>query len=82
MRGMETREKFTAAVEAYLKRTGMSGRRFGLEAMNDAAFIHRMRASGGAANYTMATVERVRAFMRDHPPAKKKKMTDETRTSV
>lgn len=78
---MSTREKFAAEIEAYLARTGMSARKFGVAVMSDPNFVYDLR-SGAKQNFTIATLERCRAYMRDNPAAKKKTRPDETRTSA
>lgn len=40
---MRTREKFLADVEAFLTATGMAPSMFGREAVNDPAFVQRLR---------------------------------------
>ena len=68
-------------IEAYLARTGMSARKFGVDAMSDPNFVYDIR-SGVKQNFTIATLERCRAFMRGGANAKKKHRADETRTSA
>lgn len=78
---MKTREQILSDIEAYLQRTGMSARAFGIAAVRDSAFVYRMRAAKAKANYTWGTLERIEQFMRDNPPSKKKRQ-DETRTAA
>ena len=59
----------------------MSARKFGVDAMSDPNFVYDIR-SGVKQNFTIATLERCRAFMRGGANAKKKHKTDETRTSA
>jgi hypothetical protein len=63
-----TREKLLAEVEAYLEATGWTDADLGLRAMNNSAFVFRLR---GGRNFRIDTVDRIRKFMRDNPPPKK-----------
>lgn len=78
---MKTREQILADIEAYIARTGMSARTFGIKAVSDSAFVYRMRAAKAKANYTWSTLEKIERFMADNPPSKKKR-PDETRTAA
>lgn len=59
----------------------MSARRFGVDVMRDPNFVYDIR-SGVKQNFTIATLERCRNYMRDNRPATKKKKADETRTAA
>lgn len=60
---MSSREKFVAEVEAFLTRTGMSARAFGIAALNDGRFVARLRDGG---DVRLETADRVRRFMEAH----------------
>ena len=55
-------------ISAYCRREGMAESTFGRRAVNDGKFVNRLRY-GGQVNE--ATVERVRAFIRDSLDAAK-----------
>jgi homoserine dehydrogenase len=57
---MTPREKFLKEVEDFLVQTGMSPSTFGLEAVNDKAYVTELRR-GRASN--LDTVEIVRSYM-------------------
>lgn len=76
---MTTTERITAAIEAYLRRTGMSARSFGKEAIGDQNLVYHLRA--GKRGLTSTSIDRIEEFMRDRPASKKKK-ADETRTAA
>lgn len=58
---MDTREALLAEVEAFLQRERMAPTALGKLSVNDGKFVRRLRSG---ANLTLATVERVEAFMR------------------
>lgn len=62
---MDTRSNLLARISAFLNRTGLSGREFGLRAVNDHKFIPRLKAG----HVTLGRIERAEAFMRDWSPA-------------
>lgn len=51
-------------VERYLAATGMGPTPFGVAAVRDGTVVGRLRQG----RVTLRTAERVRAFMREHPP--------------
>ena len=57
---MTAREKLLADVEAFLTRHDMNHTRFGKLALNDTAFVTRLRAGK---DLRFDTADRVRAFM-------------------
>lgn len=74
---MSTREKLARQIEAFMARHGMNAETFGRQAMNDVAFVYRLRKGR---NPSSVTIDKVTAFMADY--AKKKRLTDEHRTSA
>lgn len=50
-------------IEAFLEAAGMSPTAFGTQALNDPPFVAQLRAGR---DVKMSTVEKVRAFMREH----------------
>lgn len=74
---MSTREKLAQQIAAFMARHGMNAETFGRQAMNDVAFVYRLRKGR---NPSSVTIDKVTAFMADY--SKKKKRTDETRTSA
>lgn len=65
------RDKLLQEIETFLKAHGMYPSYFGRDAINDTALVSRLRAGG---DVRLETVDRIRAFMRNHPkPAKKRK---------
>lgn len=68
----QTREPdpLLADVEAFLAGTGMSATRFGLDAMGDPGFVHKLR---GGREVKIATRKRVVGFMREWRAAKGKR---------
>ena len=63
---MTTREKFLALIEAYLARTGMSAREFGVQVRNDTDFVYGLRR-GRSINAD--TIDKVEAWIAKHPLA-------------
>ncbi len=55
-------EDFIKEIDAFLAKTGMSEKQFGLSALNDHHFMRDIRKKDRHPN--MRTVERVRKFMR------------------
>lgn len=74
---MSTREKFANDIAAFMARHGMNAETFGRLAMNDVAFVYRLRKGR---NPSSLTIDKVSAFMDSY--SKKKKRTDESRTSA
>ena len=60
---MSTREKFLSDVEAFLARTGMPPSIFGKKAVNDPAFVQRLREGIDPRTRTM---DRVVDFMKSN----------------
>jgi hypothetical protein len=63
--GMNIRAAILARIEKYLIASGMGSQRFGRIAVGDEKLVRRLRSGKGV---TLTTVERLEAFMRDHPP--------------
>lgn len=61
---MSTQEQLLAEIEAFLLPRRMAETTFGRMAVNDGKFVARLRAGG---NMTLATVERVRQFIKSSP---------------
>jgi hypothetical protein len=68
-------EEFHARVEAYLEATGMSAARLGLVVCKDASFVFDLRAGREP---RFSTIEKVDAFMREHPNGEGKDGAPET----
>jgi len=64
---MLTRDALVSNIEAFLARTGMSARQFGLAVNGDHKLVGRLKAGKG----TLRVIEKAEAFMRNHggPPA-------------
>jgi hypothetical protein len=60
---MTTQAELLAEIEAFLRHRKMAETTFGRLAVNDGKFMGRLRAG---ANMTLATVERVRVFIREN----------------
>lgn len=60
---MEMQRALLAEIEGFLDRHGMAETTFGLRAVNDGKFMRRLRNNK---NMTIATIERVRTFIRDN----------------
>lgn len=60
---MSTISSLLAEIEAFLAETGMKKTVFGRAALNDGAFVKRLQDGGGV---TLATVDRVRAYIAKH----------------
>jgi hypothetical protein len=63
---MDAAQALIADIEAYCRRSGIAESTFGRQAVNDGKFVSRIRSGGGV---TTKTIARIRAFMRDRPPA-------------
>jgi len=63
---MDAAQALVAEIEAYCRRSGVAESTFGRQAVNDGKFVGRIRGGGGV---TTKTIDRVRQFMRDRPPA-------------
>lgn len=59
---MVIREISVAWIESFLRRTGMSERQFGIEAVGDHKFLKKLRGSHGV---TLTSIERAEAYIRD-----------------
>lgn len=59
---MSTREQFIGVAEAFLQRTGMSERQFGIEAVGDHKFFKRLRSGFGV---TLTVIEKAERFIED-----------------
>lgn len=57
------RKEFVSEIRAFLLRTGMSGRRFSVEATGDAGFWSRLWKGG---DIRISTIERVQNYMRNY----------------
>lgn len=57
---MATRTSFLARVDAFLRATGMSSYRFGVEAVGDGKFVRRLRTGSSV---TLRLIERAEAFI-------------------
>ena len=57
---MSTRDTVLEEIEAFLLERDMAAHAFGERAMNDVAFVHRLRGGRGL---TAKTIDKVRAFM-------------------
>ena len=67
---MTLHDKLMAEIEAYLKRTGMSARAFGVAVRGDPPLVYRLRKGHGM---HVSTVERIRAYIAKNPPTSKKR---------
>lgn len=65
---MSIRDQLLADIERFLARTGMDHTRFGKEALNDPAFVSRLRAGK---DVRTKTIERIRTFMASRPLARR-----------
>jgi hypothetical protein len=66
---MSAREEFLQEIEAFLAKTGMAPTTFGLKAVNDRAFINRLRGSisnTSAQGPGLDTVRKIRSFMKSN----------------
>ena len=62
-------EKFLGEVERYLLDTGLSAVAFSVAAMNNKGFVTKLRRGSSP---TLTTVDRIKAFMRENPPPRKR----------
>ena len=58
-------DQFTDLLEDYLKSSGMTATRFGVEAMGSPSYVWRLRE--GSRSTTLRTADRVRQYILDHP---------------
>ena len=65
-----TREDLIEKIETFLSRTGMSARRFSLDAAKDSGFFSRLKSGK---TITLAKMERIDAFMRENNVRQRKK---------
>lgn len=65
MADMHTRDTIVKAIEAFLQRTGMTERQFGVEVANDHKFVRRLREGRGT---TLTVIERAERYMADWKP--------------
>ena len=63
--GRGAQQALIAEIEAFLAVDGMAETTFGRVVVNDGKFVPRLRSG---ANMTLATIERVRAFLRERAP--------------
>lgn len=61
---MQVREQIIERVRSFLSQSGMSARRFGVEAVGDSKFVSRLH---GGAGITLTTLEKAEAFIAAHP---------------
>jgi hypothetical protein len=66
MISVPTNDELLAAIEAFLKRSGMKPTRFGLEAVGEGNFVNSLR---GGRSVTLTLANRVVSFIRDQEPA-------------
>ena len=57
---METRQQFIERAEAFLRRSSMSERQFGIEAVGDHKFFKRLRSGAGV---TLTVIEKAERFI-------------------
>ena len=60
-----SRDELLVEIEDFCARVGIAVSTFGRLAVNDGKFVGRLRAGG---TLTVETVEKVRAYIADHPP--------------
>lgn len=65
---MSEHDKLLAEIERFLSKTGMGPTQFSVEAAGQRALMTRLRKGEGV---TLATVDRVRRFMREYSAKKK-----------
>jgi hypothetical protein len=73
---MSTHEQFLSEIEDFLTGESMRPTTFGLKAVNDAKFVTNLR---NGADVTTRTMDRVRAFIRDHQKLEAPKCRAEAR---
>jgi hypothetical protein len=59
------RDDFLEEIEAFLVRSGMSARKFSVEAARDSAFVYRLRAGK---DVTLSKIEQVSGFIKENAP--------------
>ncbi len=64
---MSTAERFCQEIEAYLRKSGMTATVFGRLAMSDPNFVFELR---GGRVPSVETLDRVTAWISEHPPSK------------
>lgn len=57
---MDTRQAVLAKIEAFLQRSGMSARRFGIEATGDHKLVKRLRSGAGV---TLTVIEKAERYI-------------------
>ncbi|MFQ5535612.1 MAG: hypothetical protein ACE5EM_12415 [Sphingomonadales bacterium] len=62
---MTWRDDLISEIREYCRQAGLAETTFGRRAMNDGKFVGRL---AGGAGITMASIERIRAYIRDNPP--------------
>lgn len=60
---MDTQTQLIAEIETFLSTRKMAESTFGRLAVNDGKFVSRLRIG---ANMTLATIDKVRGFIREH----------------
>lgn len=60
---MATRQALLAQIESFLQRTGMSARRFGIEATGDHKLVKRLQSGAGI---TLTVIEKAERFIAEH----------------
>lgn len=70
---MSTKSAFLSDVNAFLERHSMTATTFGLKAVNDVAFVHRLRKGSDT---KLSTMDKVRAFMAAYDKKKRSKVSD------
>jgi len=63
MKNTSLRDQLLAEIDAFLDKSGMTDTRFGVESLNDKAWLHRFRAG---LSPTIDTVDKVRRFMHSY----------------
>ena len=65
----DARATLLAEIESYLQATGMAASRLGQVAMGDPSFVLKIRQGR---NVRIDTADRIREYIRDHPPTPKR----------
>jgi hypothetical protein len=60
---MTERQKLLADIESFITKSGLAATKFGLLAMNDPAFVRRLRLGG---DIRTGTAAKIRKFIADH----------------
>ena len=71
---MDTQTQLLAEIEAFLATREIAESTFGRLAVNDGKFVSRLRAR---ANMTLATIDRVRDFIRERSSAEVQSQSEE-----